>query len=334
TIPKKEKSTAVFDIGRVLKLFLQEQIRQIKLRHLIDIGGNYYNNLNQELLHIILREIANAFRDATNDATATICSILRETNLSPDKKVKIASKYLQDVATIWYDRIKRTLEHWDDNQELDQAMKSKIASWLSIVKSRNLEEAIVRACKIEAREYYRERNKKRNQQDKLETNLTQLSYQMQTMSVNYNRIHTALATQVEIYKLRPCNDNHCTEHYLHNEHNNNNNSRTFWLTCYNCGEPEYISYKRIFERASTDRGFPIEFIENYSESEGTFDEFKYDDEVLEEAKSPVAYLAKTKELPKQEIEPENETIEDKLKKNLDITHLSFEEQKVAFYMLC
>ncbi|CAG8608725.1 26682_t:CDS:2 [Gigaspora margarita] len=82
-----------------------------------------------------------------------------------------------------------------------------IASWLSVVEPRNLEEAVIGAHKIEAAGYYRERNEVQSQQGKIETDLTQLTHQMQTMSVNYDRILTALVARVETQESRPRNDN-------------------------------------------------------------------------------------------------------------------------------
>ncbi|CAG8817581.1 42624_t:CDS:2, partial [Gigaspora margarita] len=86
-------------------------------------------------------------------------------------------------------------------------------------------EAMIGACKIEASEYYREKNEVRNQQGKIETDLIQLTHQIQTMSVNYDQILIALAARVETQESRPHNDNQSN------------------------GEPDYISQDCMSERA-------------------------------------------------------------------------------------
>ncbi|RIB27548.1 hypothetical protein C2G38_2160273 [Gigaspora rosea] len=97
----------------------------------------------------LLREIANAFRNATIGVAAAAHPTSRETNLvrvdpfhgtkdenpfewveifkcavnannwSPDRKIQIASEYLCGIAATWYDGIKKFLLHWNDDLEPD-----------------------------------------------------------------------------------------------------------------------------------------------------------------------------------------------------------------------
>ncbi|CAG8706669.1 3136_t:CDS:2, partial [Gigaspora margarita] len=153
-----------------------------------------------EPLHAMLREIANAFREASASVAAAAPPPLQETNLVCIEPFRGE----EDEDTL---EVKRTLLQWDncDNQAADLnalaqydiecvdsyaynfkrllcrvdpenhlpqpyvvriflgGLKPKIALWLSMANPRNLDEALVSAHKIEASGYYSERNGARAQ---------------------------------------------------------------------------------------------------------------------------------------------------------------------------
>ncbi|CAG8635973.1 4552_t:CDS:2 [Gigaspora margarita] len=258
-------------------------------------GPNVNNNQNPEPLHIVLRKIANAFKEATVGATTTTCSTLQENNL------------------VW------------PNPNQVQRNEPDVQSARTVPQQKS-----VNLCDLDNTGYYHEEDAYVLPLSRHQPYSTQRPRWTQKKS---EIVAPVVDPRQPVIEVTPA----CSR-------------RKRGPSVIDQLEPYYVAQDILNTQASVTIGQllqypnqrrpPVEPIED-PESEDTFDEFEYEDEILEEAEGyfakgapdPAVYLANIEELPARETDPEEETLNQKLEKNLAEAPLEPEEREATLNLL-